>query len=166
MPEAYREIQVIGYGNPGRQDDGLGPACIARLQNRLPRALQSRINLRDDYQLNVEDALEVSSASNVIFVDASITATAPFAFSTLGATKSPTLGSHSLTPSQVIQLCRTLYDAQPAAYVMAIRGYAFDQFEEALSDRAEANLKTATDFLANWLETTLAAAPSQEVNDA
>jgi hydrogenase maturation protease len=29
---ARRRVLVLGYGNPGRQDDGLGPAAVAEIE--------------------------------------------------------------------------------------------------------------------------------------
>ena len=61
---------LIGYGNPGRGDDGLGPAFARRMAARELPALRVEI----DYQLTVEHALMISAARTVVFVDAALDA--------------------------------------------------------------------------------------------
>src|SRR5450432_1649313 len=51
-------ILVIGYGNPGREDDGLGPAAAAEIE-RLGRP---GVSVRGNYQLVLEDAADVAEA--------------------------------------------------------------------------------------------------------
>ena len=71
---------IYGYGNPGRQDDGLGSALVEALEKWLPPALRSRVVLDSNYQLNAEDALAISGHDTVIFVDAATGEGAPFSF--------------------------------------------------------------------------------------
>ena len=53
----------IGYGNPGRLDDGLGPAMAEAVEKlNLPGVVTD-----SDYQLTVEDAAEVAKYDLVIF---------------------------------------------------------------------------------------------------
>ena len=47
----------------------------------------------------------------------------------------------------MLALARRCFDARTAGYVLAIRGYAFDDFGEGLSPRAQANLLAAVEFL-------------------
>lgn len=133
---------VIGYGNPGRQDDGLGPAFIDAFSGE-----SDKIALQSNYQLTVEDALELKNYKQVIFVDASINCNEPFDLTEITATNNSGFGSHSLTPNALIQLCHTLYQHYPSAYILAIRGYEFDAFEEKLSDKAHNNLQQALAFI-------------------
>ena len=47
---------VLGFGNPGRLDDGLGPAVVEALRAyELPG-----VTMDADYQLRVEDAAEIA----------------------------------------------------------------------------------------------------------
>ncbi|EAV45491.1 Ni,Fe-hydrogenase maturation factor [Stappia aggregata IAM 12614] len=59
---------LIGYGNPGRGDDGLGPALSEAIAARSLPGLE----VDTDYQLVAEHALAVSSHDVVIFADAEI----------------------------------------------------------------------------------------------
>ena len=137
---------IIGYGNPGRQDDGLGPAFIDSFQ-----ALSEKVELQSNYQLTVEDALEINNYEQVIFVDASIDCQTSFHLEKITQTNNSGFGSHSLTPQAVIQLSNSLYQHFPKAYILAIRGYEFDQFEEKLSNAAKENLNRALEYLARQL---------------
>lgn len=147
-PIAEPRILVIGYGNPGRQDDGLGPECARRIE-----AWQlGNITTQDNYQLSVEDAYDIAQYDTVVFVDASIEAIDAFSFSPITGGGQTGFGSHSLTPSAVVELSRTLFQVSPAAFLLGIRGFEFDRFEEKLSDKAEQNLQTALAFLSSWLK--------------
>ena len=72
-------VLVLGYGNPGRQDDGLGPA-VAALIDRLG---WPHVTAYDNYQLNIEDAMDVAEHDVVWFVDAARTGAGPYAVSDL-----------------------------------------------------------------------------------
>ncbi len=50
-------IIIYGFGNPGRQDDGLGTAIISRLQSEQIQ----RTNTDRYHQLDVEDAQGITA---------------------------------------------------------------------------------------------------------
>ncbi len=138
---------VIGYGNPGRLDDGLGPAFAEQVQAmNLPD-----VAVESNYQLNIEDAELISKYDVVVFADASVDAVEPFEFKPM-TPGDPVVGfsSHSITAESLLGLAEQLFDARPRAYAMAIRGYAFNAFGEYLSGQAEQNLSAAAAFLASW----------------
>ncbi len=141
-------MQLIGYGNPGRCDDGLGPAFAARIEARgLPG-----LDVFTDYQLTVDHALQIASAHEVVFVDALMKADAPFRFAALEPAMSHDLSSHSLSPASVLALAATLFDARPKAFVLGISGVEFGEVREGLSKEAGENLRLAEDFFVHWLE--------------
>ena len=142
---------IIGYGNPGRQDDGLGPVFINQLTEQLSEKNRLQLRLQSNYQLTVEDAYDILEFDQVIFVDASMNAQAPFTFTKITETHNSGMGSHSLTPNAVIRLCETLYGTGPKAFVLAIKGYEFDQFDEHLSTKANTNMLAAVEFLITFL---------------
>jgi hydrogenase maturation protease len=74
-------IFVMGYGNPGRQDDGLGPAAAAEID----LLGWPNIKTQDNYQLNIEDAIDVAEHDIVWFVDASKSGTLPYTVQDLSA---------------------------------------------------------------------------------
>lgn len=146
--ECAISILVIGYGNPGRLDDGLGPEFAERLlELDLPD-----VTIESNYQLNIEDAELISRFDIVVFADASVDATEPFEFKPLGK-QAPMVGfsSHSITAGSLLGLAEDIFDATPSAYTLAIRGYDFDEFGEHLSVQAQANLDATVSFFSEWV---------------
>lgn len=139
-------ILVIGYGNPGREDDGLGPAFVKAFRDSA-----YKITLTDPYQLTVEDALSFKDDMIVVFVDAAKHLSEPFVFSQAQPSTEHGLGSHALSPEALLQLSDTVLDVRPQAFIMAIRGYQFDAFDEQLSAAATHNLNQAIDYFNQWL---------------
>lgn len=141
-------ILVIGYGNPGRLDDGLGPAFAEQVQAlELPD-----VCVESNYQLNIEDAELISKYDIVVFADASVDANEPFDFEPMYS-KPPVVGfsSHSITAESLLGLAEELFNATPRACAMAIRGYDFNAFGESLSDTAAGNLARAVAFFQEWV---------------
>ena len=88
---------VIGIGNPSRGDDALGPLLVERLQ-----ALNlADLELLTDFQLQVEYALDLQARREVVFVDASLDATAPFTFAPARAVEDASYSSHELSPGEI-----------------------------------------------------------------
>lgn len=142
---------LIGYGNPGRGDDGLGPAFSEAMSAHALAGL----DVDTDYQLVAEHALAVADRDLVVFADALMGADEPFRFERVAPGRPEVLGSHSLRPETVLALADTLYGGTPEAYVLGISGYEFGEVWEGLSGRAEANLKAAKAFFLSWYEDTL-----------
>jgi hydrogenase maturation protease len=144
--EKKRSVFVLGYGNPGRADDGLGPKAAERLA-----ALALEFVMVDAaFQLNIEDAEAISGYDVAIFVDASLSAPEPFSFERLYPADEVTFTSHSVSPGSTMKLCTDHFGPAPEAWVMAIRGYSFE-FEEGLTEEAQRNLEAALAFLSDFL---------------
>ena len=142
---ATDRVLVYGYGNPGRGDDGLGPAFAAAIEAlELPG-----VAVDANYQLTVEDAADIGGYATVVFVDAAMQGLAPFWFSRIddSAVKSGGWTSHSVTPAQVVALARELFASKAAAYALGIRGYDYGDLDECLSERARDNLAEAVAFV-------------------
>ena len=130
-------ILVYGYGNPGRQDDGLGIAFSQTIEN----ATFSHCVVEQNYQLNAEDALLISEYSIVVFVDASHT---PEHFSLSSIKPAHEIGftTHAMEPSSVVGLCNELYSKQPACFLLEIRGHEW-AMKEGLAETAQQNMNMA-----------------------
>lgn len=137
---------LIGYGNPGRGDDGLGPAFS---ESMLEQGLPSW-EIDTDYQLVAEHVFDVSQHDLVVFADAEIGASGPYSFREIKPGAPENLGSHSLVPETVLALCQTLYGKEPKAYVLGISGKDFGEIQEGLSGHAAANLLEAEAFFLDW----------------
>lgn len=129
---------ILGYGNPGRQDDGLGPAIAEAVEAwGLPN-----VTAETPYQLNIEDAATLAEHDVVVFVDASVDAQEPYSLKRIAPAAEITFTSHSVSPESVLALCQDHFHAKPEAYVLAVRGYAFE-FEEGLTPKARENMTSA-----------------------
>lgn len=135
-------ILVIGYGNPGRQDDGLGPAAAAAIES-----LQApNVTVIDNYQLAIEDAIDVAAHDSVWFVDASRIGDAPCAAERISPEMDISFTSHLLKPQTLLAIARQQFGGSPDAHLLSIRGYEFD-FREGLSPGARENLAAALHLL-------------------
>lgn len=137
---------LIGYGNQGRGDDGLGPAFAERIARKnLPMLMVDA-----DYQLTVDHALAIAGVDCVVFADAMIGAAEPFRFERLQAGEVGDIASHSLMPAAVLMLAQTLYGHRPDAYVLGISGSVFGDVREGLSEVALRNLERAEAYFLTW----------------
>jgi hydrogenase maturation protease len=145
MPE--KRILVIGYGNPGRGDDGLGPALAERLEELCIPAL----TIESDYQLTIDHAALAAEHDIVVFADAVADADAPYYFQPVVAASSGQFTSHSVTPGEVLFLARTCFEASPEAYLLGIRAYRLEYCEEGLSPAALEGLEAALEHLRRFI---------------
>jgi hydrogenase maturation protease len=132
---------VLAWGNPARVDDGLGWRFGETLLRRAPR----HVDVRIDFQLQIEDCLHVRGRPAVLFVDASACGPAPFRLEPISSGPRPTFRSHHVAPQEILGLAVEIYGPAPPAWLLAIRGYEFDRFDEDLSARAELNLRAAVE---------------------
>lgn len=146
---ARPRVILIGYGNPGRLDDGLGPALAAHIERR---ALPG-VRVESAYQLAVEDAATIAEYDVAIFADAATDSAGPFYFRAIAAEDGATFSTHALTPPQVLGLAHSLFGAATDGYILGIRGHVFNAFGEGLSAEARADLTAAVGFLAERLQT-------------
>ncbi|HEX9745365.1 MAG TPA: hydrogenase maturation protease [bacterium] len=140
------KILVLGYGNPGREDDGLGPALLDRLE----KIKLDNVTCQSDYQLNIEYAEYCSLHDVVIFVDASVNPEKPFIFRQVLPSQEVSHTTHSMSAESVVALCESIYGKRPRAFMLEIKGFSFE-IGEGLSGPAEKNLDEAFIFLHNYL---------------
>jgi hydrogenase maturation protease len=138
-------ILIYGIGNPSRQDDALGVLFTDAMREWAESMKLSNITFDSNYQLNVEDALDISEKDLVIFVDASVEPIEDFLFRPLKSSKTITFTTHSLKPESVIALCNELFGKKPKAYLLTIKGYSWE-LSEPMTERARANLGEALKF--------------------
>jgi len=145
--ERRPRMLLIGYGNPGRLDDGLGPAVAAAAEQwHLPH-----VTVDSDYQLTVEHAGDIASHDIVVFADASVNGREPFFVERITPTREQSFSTHSIDPAPLLYMAHDLFDAKTTGYVLGIRGYEFNEFGERLSERAADNLRDALEFLRSAL---------------
>lgn len=146
---SIEKILIYGYGNPGRQDDGLGPVFVKKMQEWVTENRLANIFLESNYQLNIEDSLQLSEMDSAIFVDASKFGPA-FRLKKLTAKKYYPISTHSISPEVLIYLCKELYNKKPKVNILTIKGHKWD-IGEGISAQAEVNLKKALSQIKNLL---------------
>jgi hydrogenase maturation protease len=120
--EVTGPILIIGYGNPLRSDDGIGPFIIEQISKL---NLQG-VDLITTHQLNVELAEEISRYKLVILVDASETGP-PVYMEKVEISKAEGTGSsHQLNPEAMLFLVERLYQSKPEIYLCSILGEDFN----------------------------------------
>lgn len=146
-PDRHRRTVVLGYGNPGRRDDGLGPAAAAALEARPVPGVE----VEAAYQLNIEDAATIAEYGKAIFVDAAVSGPEPYELRPVSPASTIAFTSHSMDPASVLAICEESFCPAPEAWVLAIRGYDF-ALGEGLTPRAEENLNAALDAVRALLQ--------------
>jgi len=141
------KVLVIGFGNPAREDDGLGPAVAEAVE----KATIDGVTVDIDYQLSIEHASDAAEYEIVVFVDAAVEGEAPFTVGVVEPSMTESFTSHSVSPGQVIGLAEKLFRARPKAYILGIRGYSFEMFREEMTDDACRNMDEAAAWLISSL---------------
>ena len=136
-------ILIFAIGNESRGDDALAPLLLRGLEGWAEAA--GRVELIEDYQLQVEHVTDLLGRNAVLFVDADMSCIEPFHFSEIAAEKDGSYTSHVMTPFALLHTYRQVYGIDaPPAFLLRIRGYDFE-LGNPLSDKAAANLEAATE---------------------
>jgi len=109
-------LLVIGYGNPLRCDDGVGPKvaeAIAELNLPGVRTLTC-------HQLSPEYAEPIAQARMVVFVDAAVDAPKDVQLRKLEPGKSSQLMAHSADPRTMLALARDVFGHCPEAWWLTV----------------------------------------------
>ena len=134
-------IIVLGIGNNGRQDDGLGWMFLDFLEEQ-----NSDIDIEYRYQLQIEDADLISNYKTVIFVDATKEETEEgFYLEPCHPSEKYSFSTHALAPETVLYLSDKLYDHNPDASIFAIQGYDWELMI-GLSEKGTINLDKAIKY--------------------
>ena len=142
-------LLVFGWGNLSRGDDALGPLCIERL--REVRVPATTVDYLDDYQLQIEHALDLVGRRHVLFVDASLTCRAPFEVTPLQAVQDASFTTHAMSPQALMQVYRELRgEAPPPCTLLAIRGKRFELGEPPTAAALD-HLAAALQWAEAWL---------------
>jgi hydrogenase maturation protease len=113
------------------------------------------VEFLDDYQLQVEHALDLVGRTRVLFVDASLNCAAPFEVTDLQAARDASFTTHAVSPQALMQAFVDLHAAPPpACTLLAIRGERFE-LGEPPSPVALEHLRAATQWAQAWLQQAL-----------
>ena len=144
---------VFAVGNPSRGDDAIGPVLCERLAAWLAeQRLTERVELVEDFQLNIEHALDLVGRERAIFIDAGENTPAPFILTRIQPAAIPSHSSHALPPSAVLQVYRQTEGAEPPpSFVLCVRGECFE-LGEGLSPPAAERVSAALARLTGLLQ--------------
>lgn len=141
-------LVVIAVGNPSRGDDALGPLLLARLAGWLEREGRAgEFELFEDFQLQIEHALDLEGRRLALFLDAGERTPGPYRFYRAAPALGPTHTTHALPPEAVLQVYRrTTGGEPPPSFVLCVRGERFE-LGEALGPEAESHAEAAWSLL-------------------
>ena len=141
-------VLVLAVGNPSRGDDALGPL----LAERLEAAALPGVEVITEFQLQVENALDLEDRERVIFVDAGVGIAGPFELREAAPAADFLHTSHALSPEAVLATyVRIKGEAPPPATILCVRGECFG-LGEGLSADAARNLECASRILLEMCE--------------
>lgn len=132
---------MVGFGNPMRSDDGIGPYVVDRISTlEIPD-----VDVRICHQLGVELIDDVRSYDRIIFVDAG-GGPKPYRFRRVRADAPSAASSHYLSPETLYRLAQKLVAPVPPFYLCTV-GVADFAFGEGFSEKAVRSAHGAIDFL-------------------
>jgi hydrogenase maturation protease len=129
---------VIGYGNPLRCDDGVGPKVAEAVEElHLPD-----VHTLVCQQLSPEHAEPIARARMVIFVDAAVDAPKEVQLRKLEPNETSQLMAHAADPRTMLALARDVFGHCPQAWWLTIPAVKLD-FGEELSPVARRGYEVA-----------------------
>ena len=135
-------------GNESRGDDALAPLLLRELATWLTESgCSEQFELLEEFQLQVEHAMDMKDRRLVLFIDAGMDTAAPFAFYRAQRSDEPVLYSHALEPETLLKVYAQFYhEAPPDVFILCVRGERFE-LGESLSPPALEHLAQAFDFI-------------------
>ncbi|NJD25275.1 MAG: hydrogenase maturation protease [Betaproteobacteria bacterium] len=120
-------VVIFAVGNPSRGDDALGPLLAGRLAAWLEaEGLRGRIEIVEDFQLQIEHALDLEGRQLALFIDAGAGTPAPFVLRRIAPSAAVAHSTHALAPEAVLEVFRrTMRQEPPPSYVLCVAGAAF-----------------------------------------
>lgn len=136
-------LLVFAIGNQSRGDDALGPLLARRLAAEMDPL---QVEVLEEYQLQVENTLDMAGRQRVLFVDAGHGTPPPFTFYRASPQSPSGHSTHAVAPETLLGVYRQVNgEAPPPAFVLCIAGQAFE-LGEPLSGEAARNLDEALAF--------------------
>jgi len=134
---------IIGYGNPHRRDDGIGPCVIEQLHLHL--GARPGVALRSHHQLDPVVAEEIEGAEVLILVDATVEPLERGLRWVRVQPKRDVLpwGTHHLQASVFAGLLEALHRRPPVMWLVSVQGSDFG-FGEGLSPEAQEKAEEAS----------------------
>ena len=141
-PATRDRLLLIGYGNPLRGDDGVGPRIVCRFARRHRGVVRACVVP----QLVPELCALLAKHDAVIFVDASAAGDGGCRLLPLECAAATNWGTHLCSPAALVALTAELYGAKPRAWCLAVAGRDF-RLGAGLSATARASCREALTIL-------------------
>jgi hydrogenase maturation protease len=147
-------VVVFAVGNPDRGDDAIGPLLARRLGAWLGQAgLEQQVELIEDFQLQLEHAMDLESRRLALFVDAGERTWPPVSVKLLKPGQNIATSTHALSPEAVLQVGEQIGIRLPeASWVICVRGEDF-ALGTPPGQIALTNMEEALETLKLWLAT-------------
>jgi hydrogenase maturation protease len=130
-------VLIVGYGNPLRGDDGVGPEVARRLAAELR---DPEIEILTELQLKPELSELMSRVETAIFVDARADGKpGEVRVEEVVASEPEQTFTHQFAPPMLLLTAKVLYDRTPRTFLVSIAGENFE-LSEGLSEVANAAL--------------------------
>lgn len=146
-----KQVLVIGYGNPLRGDDGVGPALAEILEQG---NCSAPVKILACHQLMPEHVIPISEADAVLFIDADVQALpGEVRWIPLDTDQSQNLEGmiHAVSPEWLLVQASALYGNSPQGYLITIGGECFD-YGLTLSGSVQALLPALAKELDEWIK--------------
>ncbi|MDR1849056.1 MAG: homospermidine synthase [Zoogloeaceae bacterium] len=149
MPEAL----LTAWGNPSRGDDALGPCLLQRLEAwASSMGIAERFLWVEDFQLQIDHALNLEGKTLALYVDAGENTAAPFSFFPLSPLKQPWHTTHAMPPESVLAVFEQFSHKPPCpSFALCLKGEDFS-IREGLSTAAQNHLESALTFAQTLLK--------------
>ena len=156
-----KELLLIGYGNPDREDDGVAWHILRALTIKLgllpPESYEdefpesAQIDFAFYLQLTPEMAEDVAAYEYVCFIDAHTgNIPQPVRLIDVESEFQNSPFTHHLTPQSLIAMCETIYGKKPDAALLSVLGHRF-LFTRELSQQTAELVPQAVDLIWDWM---------------
>jgi hydrogenase maturation protease len=121
-----KRILILGYGNPLRGDDALGPRIAEEIAERFEG--NPRVKVQTVHQLTLDLAETFAKFSLIILIDARNAEPVGEIFhqKIQPSQKLPQPFSHYLNPPELLGVCQLLYGAPPVMILTGINAASFE----------------------------------------
>ena len=146
------DFWIIGYGNPQRRDDGIGPYIVNRLQPFFKHRKDVHLLVLHQLEPDIIDTLK--TADTLVFVDATVEALPEGRH---WVEVQPELNTmpcliHESAPAFILGLLQCLYHRHPKAWMVSVEGADFG-FGNGLSSDARKRAEQVIGEIAEFVLT-------------
>jgi Ni,Fe-hydrogenase maturation factor len=140
------KMLFYGYGDTSKQDEGIGTACAACLEQWIKEEnIDLSVQVERHSQLNVANVETMADKDIVVFIDSSKENISDFYMSKVVPT--PEYGADGvITPGHLVHMCTKMFQSEPLAFVLHIKGYKWKE-HNPLTNKAQYNLCKALEFI-------------------